>query len=246
MEDTWKMKKPEYKCGVKKLLTTNTKLAKSVPGYYITGLSLFPDKILCPYATPACEAGCIVKSGHARVHPAVKQAYLNRRKWYYSDIDTFLQALHYEIGAEKRKAERKGLKLAVRLNVYSDIKWEALGIIERYPDVQFYDYTKIPLFNRVQAPNYHLTFSWSENIFGQMHAISYLETKQTSVAVVFASPELPDTFKGFPVIDGDESDARWLDPKGVVIGLKYKKGDGNLEELIKAGFVIDNRKEAVA
>ena len=34
--------------------------------------------------------------------------------------------------------------------------------------------------------------------------------------------ELPTHWNGFPVINGDENDLRFLDPKGVVVGLKAK------------------------
>ena len=35
---------------------------------------------------------------------------------------------------------------------------------------------------------------------------------------------LPGTWHGFPVIDGDLHDCRFLDPKGVVVGLRAKGG----------------------
>jgi hypothetical protein len=52
------------------------------------------------------------------------------------------------------------------------------------------------------------------------------------VAAVFK--DVPDTWQGFPVINGDESDLRFLDPAGVVVGLKAK-GDAKKDA---SGFVI--------
>jgi hypothetical protein len=52
------------------------------------------------------------------------------------------------------------------------------------------------------------------------------------VAAVFK--DVPDTWQGFPVINGDESDLRFLDPSGVIVGLKAK-GDAKKDT---SGFVI--------
>ena len=80
-----------------------------------------------------------------------------------------------------------------------------------FPQVQFYDYTKIP--NRRNVPsNYHLTFSRSET----NHQDVILS--QNNVAVVF--DVLPATYLGRTVIDGTETDLRFLDPQNVVVGLK--------------------------
>jgi hypothetical protein len=41
-----------------------------------------------------------------------------------------------------------------------------------------------------------------------------------NIAVVF--DKLPATFLGRPVINGDETDLRFLDPRRVIVGLKAK------------------------
>jgi hypothetical protein len=46
--------------------------------------------------------------------------------------------------------------------------------------------------------------------------------------------EIPSSYKGFEVVNGDESDLRFLDKKGVIVGLKAK-GKGRQD---KSGFVI--------
>jgi hypothetical protein len=54
------------------------------------------------------------------------------------------------------------------------------------------------------------------------------------VAVVFRN-KLPEAWKGFPVVSGDESDLRFLDPKGHVVGL-IAKGKAKQD---RSGFVVD-------
>lgn len=49
--------------------------------------------------------------------------------------------------------------------------------------------------------------------------------------------DLPLIYKGFKVIDGTISDERFLDEKGVIVGLKYKTPRG--VPYVKNKFVID-------
>ena len=114
--------------------------------------------------------------------------------------------------------------------------YEKSGIMDYFFDVQFYDYTKI--VKRAYAdlpPNYHLTLSYSEadEEYAEEVLMAVADTG-VNAAVVFRD-RLPDTFKGFRVIDGDKDDLRFLDPKGVVVGLKAK-GKAKQD---KSGFVID-------
>jgi hypothetical protein len=46
---------------------------------------------------------------------------------------------------------------------------------------------------------------------------------------------IPKTFRGLRVVDGDKDDLRFLDPKGVVVAL-YAKGKATKDD---TGFVID-------
>ncbi len=128
-----------------------------------------------------------------------------------------------EIGAAIRKSQKAGLKAVFRLNGTSDIRWEQYAVVkdgveyrnvmEAFPTTQFYDYTKLTNRNYVPS-NYHLTFSRSET--------NYMETvrmmAQMNVAVVF--DEIPDKYMGITVVDGTETDLRFLDPSFVIVGLK--------------------------
>lgn len=120
------------------------------------------------------------------------------------------------------------LRLCVRLNGTSDIVWERYifpsgkSIVDIFPEVIFYDYTKIP--DRVTPDNYHLTYSWSEHPLARERSDVYF-ARGVNTAVVFSTPKgeaLPAEWNGRRVIDGDVYDMRFLDPKGVYIGLRAK------------------------
>jgi hypothetical protein len=128
-----------------------------------------------------------------------------------------------------RKAKKNNLTPCIRLNGTSDIRWENIrakngkNIFEIFPNVIFYDYTKD--FKRTKAlsghwSNYHLTFSITESKRNQKEAFKLLD-KGVNVAVVF-NGIIPNKFKDNEVINGDKHDLRFLDKKGVVVGLTAK------------------------
>jgi len=160
----------------------------------------------------------------------VQRARLSRTLAYNNTLPLFLDSLVYEIVKARRKALRAGLVPVFRLNGTSDVRWEDIpvmfyaNIFEAFPDVQFYDYTKIP--NRRRAlgiPNYHLTFSYSHRAEFAPIVVQALKTygEQVNFAVVFKGP-MPETFLGRRVVNGDETDLRFLDETGVVVGLSAK------------------------
>jgi hypothetical protein len=113
------------------------------------------------------------------------------------------------------------LKPVVRLNGTTDILWEKHLDMTKYPEIQFYDYTKWGYGQRLTVkgiPNYHLTFSKSENT--DWHTITMLIKSGINVAVVF--DKIPKEHLGLPVFNGDNNDLRFLDPAGHIIGLSAK------------------------
>jgi hypothetical protein len=108
---------------------------------------------------------------------------------------------------------------------------EANNIFELFPQIQFYDYTKIPTRKVEHIPNYHLTWSYSE---ADSKYAALIKTVSNNIAVVFREA-LPEVFKGFKVIDGDKHDMRFLDETQVVVGL-IEKGEAKKDT---SGFVID-------
>lgn len=213
----------------------------------------------CPAATAGCKAACLNTAGHGGIAKggivtydsvkqgtrtnAVQSARIARTAMLFQDRAAFMAQLIKEISAFIRKVEKAGLTPVVRLNGTSDIRWEAApfhvdgkSIFDHFPTVQFYDYTK--LANRKAIPaNYALTFSLADGNADKARAAL---ANGMNVAAVFRSPEARDAwralgFMGRPVVDGDDSDLRFLDPKGVVVGL-YAKGNARHDV---SGFVVD-------
>jgi len=197
---------------------------------------------VCPNATKGCIAACLGhSSGRLTMDSSQNAQVWKTLAWWYAR-DWFLDQLTTEIDAHENRAHAKGLIPAIRLNGTSDISWENWGIFGTFPHVRFYDYTKdAGRAAFLTIPNYSLTYSVSENPSSLSSAILVL-SEGRNVAVVFRADDVadfPDTFLGAPVIDGDESDVRFDDPRGVVVGLTCK-GSKAINDT--TGFVqeIDN------
>lgn len=212
-----------------RLLTIgNAKTVKGEPLGYLTGiLYLAPSnesgRNVCPFASPGCIKGCLDDAGRAAIFPAIHKARLRKTHWLTNDKQGFLAALRHDIILLQGNAKRQGMMPAVRINGTSDLAELADTMVQDFPRVQFYDYTKIPRpYLRVRH-NYHLTFSLHES--NLPHAIDALK-HGVNVAVVFHVPRglpLPETFLDAPVLDGDVHDLRFLDGyKGSIIGLRAK------------------------
>ncbi len=196
-----------------------------------------------------------VKAG--TFHNHIQSARIARTKYFFDNRVEFMSTLAKEIRAAIKLAKKNDLIPVFRLNGTSDLRWETIAVTQEigkgknktyvsaqnimlmFPNVQFYDYTKIA--NRRDLPaNYHLTFSLAED--NQASAIIAFRNGM-NIAAVFRSPILPASYKivngidnqHIPVINGDESDLRFLDPKGVIVGLKAK-GKGKTDT---SGFVKD-------
>jgi hypothetical protein len=220
-----------------KLLTTkNHKIVKGEKLGYLTGiLHLAPGSIsgyeVCPKRSSGCTHSCLFMSGMG-VFSTVQAARIKKTKEFFENRTVFLEQLKKDIEALKKKADKLQMKTAVRLNGTSDIEWTRFGIMEEFPDIQFYDYTKVPnRLTKANPSNYYLTFSLSENNLTESMAMLKLGW---NVAAVFRN-DIPSEWNGYQVINGDESDVRFLDPQGVVVGLKAK-GKAKKD---KTGFVID-------
>jgi len=182
---------------------------------------------LCPHASEGCSKACLFKSGFGGIYAGVEQGRINKTEWFLADRKGFMLQLVKEIQSAIKKYSNDWI-VTIRLNGTSDIRWEkiiienGLNIFQMFNDVQFYDYTKNPKRFDIELPkNYDLTFSRSED--NHDVAMSLL-AKGYNVAMVFN--RIPETYEGYRVISGDESDLRFKDPKGVIIGLKYKINTG--------------------
>ena len=234
-----------------KLFTTgNPKLMKGEKkGFLSFVLHLAPadlsGKEVCPKRTAGCTAACLNTAGRGGMYKtgettnAIQQARLRKTRMFFENREQFMQLLAQDIQKAIRQSEKLGLIPVFRLNGTSDLAWEKYevadgkNIFQMFPEVQFYDYTKILGRKVAHIPNYHLTFSAADgNDADVLKAIA----SGMNVATVFGlkkTEPMPETYNGRTVFNGDESDLRFLDPKGVVVGL-YAKGRAKKDT---SGFV---------
>ena len=230
-----------------KLLDTgggNTKVKKSdddSAGLRFASLSLKPSKELCPGSGAAgCLPNCLDQSGRG-VFPNVAGGRYFKQQLFLRNRELFDDVLRYELERFERLCDRQGLIATVRLNVLSDVDW--LYIIRAFPNISFYDYTKIASRTRKQLPdNYKLIFSYSAR---KQYAKAVDVAWQTDkpVAVVFRSDKFPAYFNGRRVINGDAND--WVNANSgpVVVGLKAK---GAAAKRDQSGFVVDVASDVIA
>jgi len=164
----------------------------------------------------------------------IQEARKRKTRFFFENRGAFLAILKDDIRKAIKQAEKKGLIPVFRLNGTSDIAWEKYGVIQEFPNVQFYDYTAILGRKVSNLTNYHLTFSKKES--NDMD-VRLAASNGMNVAVVFSTKkgkEMPSKYIGRQVFNGDDSDLRFLDPKGVVVGL-YAKGKAKKDF---SGFVV--------
>ena len=203
----------------------------------LASLSLYPNSRLCPGAKPAgCMDGCISNSGRALIFSSVNKSRKAKADFYERDTVLFIETLKRELGNFDKLCAKQGVQGVVRLNVFSDIQWEKHGIPQAFPNLFFYDYTKLAARLGNTPSNYKLMFSYSGRAqYAKQVAIAF--KTDVPVVVVFRGP-MPDIFLGRPVVNGDASDLDNVFAGRVVIGLKEKR------TLVQAdnGFVVDTNE----
>jgi hypothetical protein len=226
----------------KKLLNidNNYKTVKGQKYGYKTAILYLAPSInsgfnVCPQASEGCKSACLYTSGHGRFDN-VKQGRINKTRWYIQERESFLIQLTKEIKNFVNNCKKNNFIPCVRLNGTSDISWENMGILQEFPTVQFYDYTKVfkrmKMYCKGQMPsNYHLTYSLNED--NKELAFEVLKMKG-NISAVFRN-YLPTKYEGYQVVNGDESDLRFLDKKNCIVGL-IAKGDAKKDS---SGFVLD-------
>jgi hypothetical protein len=231
------------------LLTTgNAKIVKGEKlGYITKGIHLAPAQLsgfeVCQWRSKGCTASCLNTAGRGRMDSIQKSRVAKTKLFFTQQLD-FLAKLSKEISSSIKSATKKGMKSVFRLNLTSDIAWESVffnedkprSIFDKFSNVQFYDYTKsfgrMKEFIQGKLPtNYHLTFSRSEHNDKLCRLVLAMGG---NVAVVFRN-QLPKSWHGFAVVNGDDNDLRFLDRQGVVVGL-IEKGMAKKDE---SGFVVE-------
>jgi hypothetical protein len=210
-------------------IDTNAKTVKGQRKGYLTGiLYLAPDRLsglinVCVHASDGCRQTCLYSAGRGAFN-SVQKARIAKTAHYVKDRQAFLATLTENVASVIRKAKAKRMHPVIRLNGTSDIGWERYTVIQAFKTTRFYDYTKnydrmLTFLDGKLPSNYSLTFSRSET--NEAQCLEVLK-RGGNVAVVFRSKTLPTHWNGYPVINGDENDLRFLDPKGVVVGLTAK------------------------
>ena len=231
------------------LLTSgNAKIVKGEKlGYITKGIHLAPAQLsgfeVCQWRSKGCTASCLNTAGRGRMDSIQKSRVAKTKLFFTQQLD-FLAKLSKEISSSIKSATKKGMKSVFRLNLTSDIAWESVffnedkprSIFDKFSNVQFYDYTKsfgrMKEFIQGKLPtNYHLTFSRSEHNDKLCRLVLAMGG---NVAVVFRN-QLPKSWHGFAVVNGDDNDLRFLDRQGVVVGL-IEKGMAKKDE---SGFVVE-------
>lgn len=206
---------------------SNVKIGKNeVPtwGLTLTPADLSGEWNVCTWATQQCRKACVMWTAGRGVMANVREGRLVRTAFLARHPEAFLSILTHEV----RNLEKRGVPFGLRLNVASDLRWENIAPwLFDGENVRAYDYTKAP--SRVTPANYRITYSHHENRSDEW--VRSMVAMGHNVAMVFERPkhDLPATYLGIPVIDGDKSDYRYGDRAGVIVGLAAKgaaKGTG--------------------
>jgi hypothetical protein len=214
----------------KLLSTANPKIQKGTKlGYLSFILHLAPADLsgreTCPKRTAGCTAACLNTAGRGGMFRKgentnmIQKARIRKTQLFFNERDAFMLDLYKDIQKAIKFAERKGLTPVFRLNGTSDLSWEKytvgttdMNLFQLFPTVQFYDYTKVLGRKVKHLTNYHLTFSKADG-----NDSDVAEALFQGMSVVAVYDQIPE---GVP--SADETDLRFLDPKGIMLGLKAK------------------------
>ena len=228
---------------------TNSKTSKGDGSEYLTAiLYLSPSDLggrgnVCKYATNSCKIHCLGPYSGRGVFSNVRRARDRKTQLFFDNNQEFMLQLYTDLNLFSKYCKENGIQGCVRFNGSSDLniqkfKYLSKPIIEYYPDLLWYDYTK-DLKRISKYKNYHLTYSYSENTTEEQ--LQTLIKNKKNIAVIF--DELPSIWKGVTVINGDKDDLRCLDPQGVIVGLSPK---GSLRKALKDGshngFIVETKQ----
>jgi len=236
------------------LSTGNPKVLKGLKqGFNTYIMHLAPADLsgyeTCPKRTAGCTSACLNTAGRGGMFKkgettnTIQKARIRKTKMFFENRAQFMIDLVKDIELGIKQSAKKDLVPVFRLNGTSDLAFEKYEVVRNgklfrnifaaFPEVQFYDYTKMLNRKVTDIPNYQLTFSAAD---GNDNDVTKAVAQGYNVAVVFGlkkTEAMPESYLGRPVFNGDESDLRFMDPKGVVVGL-YAKGKAKKDT---SGFV---------
>ena len=207
----------------------------STYGIYLASADLSGFNV-CPNSE-YCKDNCLNGSGHNMVNRLSKKGTIDRSRTIktrllFANKEVFMRIMIHEIEKERKKAENNGTFFSIRLNCTSDINPIAFtlngkNILEIFPDIQFYDYTKV--LNRIalakKYSNYDITWSIDGSEKNREIGLELLKNGGR-VAVVYGENDMPKTWYGYECCNGDETDYRPSDI-APVCALKFKKTANN-------------------
>ncbi|MEE3495845.1 MAG: hypothetical protein VZR06_11830, partial [Butyrivibrio sp.] len=182
-----------------------------------------------------CHEFCLNGSGQNKIDilargemSRINASRIKKTQLFYQNRPLFMRILIHEIKRAQLRAKSLNMPFAVRLNCTSDLSPElfidpetGLNILQLFPNIQFYDYTKVP--NRIKLlgkyNNYDLTFSFDG--YNWKTAESFLNAGGRVAVVFYKNGVLPVSFAGYKVIDGNNYDMRYMDPGACIVGLYY-------------------------
>lgn len=251
-------------CNSSTKLMHNKRLNMLTYGVYLASADASGINV-CPRSS-MCRQSCLVGSGYAKIDglahgTKVIDARVTKTRLFFANRALFMKLMCIEIDRAIRKAQRENKEFSVRLNCTSDIsplafKKDGKNILELYPNVSFYDYTKVKTYWKIaeRYDNYYLTFSRDGSQENEQECLEWLR-RGNNVAVVFGvtkPSELPKKWKGYDVLVGDDYDYRVWDKLQVgkqIVGLTYKVGKNDFEMgedgkyhfmgIPKSPFIID-------
>ena len=238
-------------------IATSAKIShsKQYSHQYTYGVYLASAKLsgynVCSHSTPECRLGCLNTSGRAGIEEftgttKIHDCRVKKTKLFFEETAFFMAWLIAEIRQAQAKAKRDNYFFSVRLNATTDINWanvlvDGKNIFQIFPKVSFYDYTKNHLKFINKPLNYHLTYSYTGRNWDKC---TELLAKGVNIAMVFNVKHekfLPAMYKGYAVVNGDLTDYRIDDAKGIIIGLKWKRIANRVNEkkILNSCFVVD-------
>ena len=217
----------------------------STYGIYLASADLSGFNV-CPNSE-YCKDNCLNGSGHNMVDRLSKKDSIDRSRTIktrllFANKEVFMRIMIHEIEKERKKAENNGTFFSIRLNCTSDINPIAFtlngkNILEIFPDIQFYDYTKV--LNRIalakKYSNYDITWSIDGSEKNREIGLELLKNGGR-VAVVYGENDMPKTWYGYECCNGDETDYRPSDI-APVCALKFKKTANNY---VNGKFTLPN------
>lgn len=206
---------------------------------------------LCMCSSKACAATCLHTSGNigALVNKTVSRL---RKTWFFvlerekavSQIRDQIFDKLKTIRQENVTDPSKYRQLVIRLNGTQDINWQSIKddtgktLFEQFPDVMFYDYTKVPkmmdqMVDGTIPSNYHLTFSYNGSFTpvtekylskGQNLAVPFGPGKTWSGDEVVFPSSMMQLFKNFRYPQDINTKTAQEEYRKMIVDIMKKKG----------------------